>query len=686
MSRLSSWFRPNDPGPSDEPKISPEELMRQEMADIEAAFKATELIMDDDMDGAEILLRQTGDSCYNALALAVISFMRAILGFEKDVMSSASTQLDTCETRAYADQKRAQKEFTLDMCGLYPPGTEYQLVLAEAQLMGAVVGVLHESLTEALKSFYKLRKAYLTLESIMNAETVMLKKRNKDGLVLDDDELFNNPRDVFIHSGTSMCFGILLFLFSMIPPSYSRLLSMLGLKGDRQRGIQLLWKSTEYSNVHGAVAALVLLNYYHGLLGFSDILPTAEHWDDDADTIGYPRAKCQALLAQTQKRYPSSGLWRLEESRLCSTARDLDGAIAALQRIDIPPPKMKQVSALINFELGMNALSIQSWSLMSEVFIKGLELNDWSHAMHYFLAGTAEVELYRDALAAGDSVKALERKQMAAQYLGKVVSVAGRKKFMAKQLPFEQFAIRKIYKWEERAKALNLDLVDAIGMSPASEMIILNSGAKRMDSTQVKKALDLLSWDRLTAPTEAVNAIKETLDESGSKAVCEASLLRTLGQTSEARQILEAEVLKHDRSAFKGANRDDWIPPAAHYEMAVCYWYEACAQTGIDDASLSPSSSSSASSSILPSPNTAPSSTTDITIENTKNSAVDAARDEGEALATGNTDSPCRERIKMCQTHLDKVANWEAFVLDARIGLKVQTGIETMKWFQKAKP
>lgn len=801
---------------------------QRELSDLADSMEAASLIMNDDIEGAEARLRVRADaSTFHQLGMGVAIFMRSILGFEKDIMLEAATRLNDTEARACADMKRAQREAEKAAGGgggwltrgggggggaaaaangrvggrvssIYPPGTEFALVHAEALLMNAVIGVMQESLTEGLKGFYKLRKAFIALNGIIESEAQYLASLENDGappepgasdgnmtngllkgpvssetsteensanaaaeaseppayLVLDkfdslsdedlggrskkpqelklnghngdkdqaplrtppparlsqqlgtDTALFKTPVDVFIHSGANMFYGLLLVIISMVPPAFSRFLYIIGFKGDREQGVKMLWQSTKFSNINGAIAGLAILGYYNGLLGFADILPTerdmvelaagaGDDLDDDDAVVGYPRARCEALLADMCARFPESRLWKLEQARVLANTRRVRDAIALLQSNS--DSRMRQITALNNFELSMNALYVLDWDLMREGFVRSVDLNDWSHAIYYYLAGAAELELYRDAfhhaaeLAGDDETKeerlgkAAAHKTRAEAFFRKVPATAGRKRFMSRNMPMEVFVVRKLQKWEERARTMGpggVDLADAVGASPALEMAYVWNGIKRMGETELARARGLVGWERCTADAEGLARLRGEKDEAAVQAVLESALLRSLGMVEEAREAtgevvamdryfssssfssllpapLPSPVFHHlfcadaclaalfqfrlltcatPRHHFKGATKDDYALPSAHYEVAVAAWLEASqprfwpADRGAD--------------------------------------AVEAFR---------------RDRVDACQAALDRVAKWETFVLDARIGLRVSAGLSTVKWLKEKK-
>ena len=631
--------------------------------------------------------------------------------------------------------------------------------------MSAVVGVLNESLTESIKGFYKLRKAYTTLDGILAAEAEYLRKRNgfgtstpvrksveslqsngsarllqgiddgngvalptttigsrppsahpnstnqpyKNGSLtkqvdhndnVDDDddddedefydaddslkqeevpatytghfeidgvhthlaktsledesrptssdlkepirptvrhgildhdpdsEVFANPIDVFIHSGANLCFGLLLIMISMIPPAFGRLLFIIGFHGDKDRGVRMLWQASKFHNINGALAGLILLGYYNTLVGFSDIIPDRETDPKDPDSVsGYPKDRCDALLADMRVRHPKSGLWLLEEARMQAANRHLSTALSILEKS--PKSPFKQVEALEMFETSLNAMYSHDYKLCSDSFIKCVSLNNWSHALYYYIAGAAQVELYRANKISDPSAAAVFAKK-AAELLKQAPQHAGKKKFMARQLPFDVFVSRKLRKWEARAHEWNVPFIDAIGVSPLEEMIFFWNGYKRMEEPHLLESLDRLSWSENTAlnPTWS----RESTDEKAILATLRAATNRNLRRYEDASFNLRHGVLDIDRIELKGGLRDDWTAPAAHYEMGVIFWMQ-----------------------------------------------------RGDAARAGKSVEVQEELVKDSEIWVDKAAKWESYELDARIGLKVATAQDTLRRWREVR-
>lgn len=92
------------------------------------------------------------------------------------------------------------------------------------------------------------------------------------------------------------------------------------------------------------------------------------------------------------------------------------------------------------------------------------------------------------------------------------------------------------------------------------------------------------------------------------------------------------------RNIFKGPTRDDYTLPSAHYEMAAAAWRDAC------DSAKWPTAAEA--------------------------EAVDAYR---------------QQKSEECLAYLDKNAKWESYVLDGRFGMRIQAGIDSVKWLKAKK-
>lgn len=658
MNRLSEWWGGK---PEMSPKAAAEDLAI-EKDNLQHALLAAAGIMNDDLDGASKEL-STRDTVFHELGLALMLFMRSVLGMEKENMTTASNKIADVEAKAWIELKRLQKRGSVKGSSkVYPPGTEMEIIIVQAQLMGAMIGVLHENVVEAVKSFYKLRKAYITLDAILAIETKEVERRKREGISTSSSQIntpefttaqttptkmtpassrqpspprsststttieaeltFDNTIDVFIHSAANMCFGIILLVLGLIPPSFSKVLSIVGFHGDRARGVHMLWKSAAHPNLNGAVAALMLLVFYNG--GASDIMPSQEDYDDSAEAVGPPVEKCKALIESMRTQYPASRLWQVQEAAMHSAAGDPDAAIEILKAGE--QSKMKQVAAVNNFELSVARMVTQDWANMRDDFLRCLELNDWSPATYYYMAGCASAELYRDAVAAGDATEAKLHKAKAQSLFDKAPSVIGKKRLMAKQLPLETFLQMRLHRWEDRAKELGVDMIDAIGPSPALEMSYMWNAKMKMGDKEREKALENLDWSRCTCDADSLDKIKAEPDEMATWAIGRASILKGLNRNEEARTLLKEHVADKDKALFKGHNKSDYVMPVALYELAAILWTECCEAT--DEATK-------------------------------------------------------KERATECKELLEKSRNWESFILDGRVGMRTQSSLETIHWYWK---
>ncbi|KAL6717950.1 Mitochondrial outer membrane protein iml2 [Lecanora helva] len=707
--------------------------------------------MNDDLESAEAGLAD-GASSFHKMGKGMVAFLRATLGFEQEIMREASERLADAEATASADHRRAQRGDHSYKSQIYPPGAEYALCHVMTQLMSAVVGVLNESLTESVKGFYKLRKAYVTLSGILDAEARYMQKRawlgndtpskqsmeslrsnrsarsmkglpggfgdegansastsrplrskteplshnepmedsetasatddedefydadetrktpeksatysghvemngvsgRLEGLSIDsggtaknsikpakstippshglldhdpDSDIFANPIDVFIHSGANLCFGLLLLMISMIPPAFGKLLFIIGFHGDKDRGIRMLWQATKFHNVNGAMAGLIVLGYYNGIMGFSDIFPDPDPSNPDENiATAYPRERCEALLADMRSRHPKSHLWLLEEARVQATNRRLATAISILNKPTKSP--LKQVEAIEMFEKSLNAMYIHNYTLCAESFLACVTLNNWSHALYYYIAGAATVELYRQTKPT-DPATATKHAKKATELLKLAPKHAGKKKFMARQLPFDIFVTRKIHKWETRATEWNIPFIDAVGVSPVEEMIFLWNGYKRMDHSQLETCLSRLDWSE---STQNPHWAHEGADEKAILALLRGATLRNLGRWDDAKAAYNT-LLSFDRTELKGGLRDNWTAPAAHYEMGVLCWM--------------------------------------------RRGEIVKEKRGGEKIEEEE-----EKWVRECEGWVEKAAKWEAYELDARIGLKIATAQDTLR-------
>jgi hypothetical protein len=117
--------------------------------------------------------------------------------------------------------------------------------------------------------------------------------------------------DQTIYSGTLMALGTIMLLISLLPPSLSRLLSIIGFRGSRSQALSMLWKISPQESPFGGLATFVLGAYYGNIVQNSDII--SDDFSTKRKDGGTTLEKLHVAILKVRKRYPDSALWAVEE-------------------------------------------------------------------------------------------------------------------------------------------------------------------------------------------------------------------------------------------------------------------------------------------------------------------------------------------------------------------------------------
>ncbi|KAK6872671.1 Inclusion body clearance protein IML2 [Candida tropicalis] len=143
--------------------------------DFEVALKAMDYLLDDRTKQGTDLLQDEANKNKDStqphaifpLALGVMEFIEATLGFEPEVMAKAHKTLSEAEN-ASLNNSKYNVRYRLATSLIYPPGTEFEVTYAESTLLNALLMLLTENngMVESVKALYKLRRAYQTLDAV----------------------------------------------------------------------------------------------------------------------------------------------------------------------------------------------------------------------------------------------------------------------------------------------------------------------------------------------------------------------------------------------------------------------------------------------------------------------------------------------------------------------------------------
>ncbi|EPX73370.1 uncharacterized protein SOCG_01120 [Schizosaccharomyces octosporus yFS286] len=476
------------------------------------------------------------------------NFYVALLGLEPKVVHLARDIIERTEQRF--EELRKTVEDTSDTCGNYPPGSEVQVIYSLLSLMDTVLGFMSGSLLESMKATYRLRTTHSSFSKLLeNVRKVKQEKESGIKNVKNNADMF---LDEIVESGAMAGYGILNFLVSMFPSSYSKVISFICFNPNRNEALEGLWKSAMYNNALGAISLVTIFTFYGMIQPIASISPP--YYNSELRRLENQIQNCKA-------RYRKSLLWQLMELKISLLTENPWNAIKIGNQT--VTATAQQLINLQGFDMAMACICVRDFKIAAKQFLILEESNDWFRGLNRFLAGCCMLQHANEL----EKIKNADPKEYnafiedGADLLVNSLSVL-QEKDRKSLLPMEKFSIRKILKWERKAKTENKPLYKVISVPPYLQFlyafVVCTLGFHKYSESYKRDLLEVTCYE------ENDSALRDFL-----LAVIERMQKNYTSSNARLRKLLQL----NQASSSTGDN-DFWIIPYAHYELAASHWFE----------------------------------------------------------------------------------------------------------------
>ncbi|ORX52422.1 hypothetical protein DM01DRAFT_1336794 [Hesseltinella vesiculosa] len=592
---------------------------------------------------------QAKTSPFHAMGHALIAYAEAMVSFDSAHIETAQDRLISAEALCHQFAKRSRRRPTPGSAAAASPpplfvndALAYELLQSNCTLMSATLQFLSNRWVDYMRGAYKLRKTYkkyeqmfewITGESTNDYPRLSNKRRKKKY------SLYNNKKKKSTSSlhhppcspststsstaspqrlsayakspwslkgGIFFGLGLLILIFSLLPPKLAKVLNTFGFYASRPFALQLLQEAYHLQDdLYSPLSAMALLAYYTSLSSFIHpaLLPSS-----------FSLAKARDMMDAIKTKYPHGKIGKLLEGKLCRMEGDLTKSIQVLRDCrrrdsvctsvwqlnekhqqkyeslasrptDPPSPCLQefqslmvselslQISALSVYEMGWDQIFLGDYFQASETFFRLESMNNWSRAFYHYIATCC---LYADE----------EYDKAALDFLQIPRLLARRQRQGGRLLPNEQFADHVIRQWMAQAKqngwlSLTGDKLQQVArVHPLWELIYVWHGLYHVPRTTLKTmqhtlqhSLDALGkWSTTHCSERArlyllLGAVQRELANHDHAETCFKRVLM-LEKVCHLHHRHDAASSSSSSSSSSPAGVS-WAGPFAHYELAV---------------------------------------------------------------------------------------------------------------------